>query len=300
MVPSVQLSDNGPFFSRLVAGVMTWGQWGKKLDANGMLALMETCLSLGITTFDHADIYGDYTTEAEFGAALAGKSHLRTQMQLVSKCGIKLISANRPGHRVKSYDTSKAHIVASTEASLRQLRTDYLDLLLIHRPDPLMDPHEIAEAIATLKEQGKILHFGVSNFTPNQVKLLRQLTPVATNQIECSLLHRQPFWDGTLDQCLRLHMRPMAWSPLGGSRYFSALHDDSAPTRLTAKLSEMADGREDVLMLAWLLKHPSGILPVLGTTRPERLKAATTALDFPLSREDWFDLMEAASGKPVA
>jgi predicted oxidoreductase len=108
MIPSVQLSDNGPLFSRLVAGVMTWGQWGKKLDANGMLALVETCLSFGITTFDHADIYGDYTTEAEFGAALAGRSHLRTQMQLVSKCGIKLVSANRPSHRVKSYDTSCA------------------------------------------------------------------------------------------------------------------------------------------------------------------------------------------------
>lgn len=280
---------------------MTWGRWGKQLDTQGMRSLIEHCFDVGITTFDHADIYGDYTTEADFGRALAGQSQLRAKMQLVSKCGIKLVTPNRPDHKLKSYDTSRSHIIASVERSLTNLHTDYLDLLLIHRPDPLMDPYEIAEAVALLKQQGKILHFGVSNFTPNQLKLLRQLTPVVTNQVECSLLHRQPIWDGTLDQCLRLRIRPMAWSPLGGRRYFQALHDDDYPTRLHTKLMEMAgEGREDVLMLAWLLKHPAGIIPVLGTTRPERLSAAASAFDVNLSREDWFGLMEAASEKPVA
>ena len=300
MVPSIELSPQGPLFSRLVAGVMTWGQWGRAMDTAAMEAMVHHCLSLGITTFDHADIYGDYTTEEEFGRVIGRSPGLRQQLQLLTKCGIRLVGPNKPAHRLKSYDTSKAHIVASAEQSLRNLRTDYIDLLLIHRPDPLMDPQEIAEAVQQLQQQGKILHFGVSNFSPQQLQLLRAWgLRIVTNQVECSLVHRQPLYDGTLDQCMEMHIRPMAWSPVGGSHFFKPLQAGEQRSNLSNYLSEKAAGAEDVLMLAWLLKHPSGILPVLGTTRAERLTAAARAFEWTLSREEWFELLEVATGRHV-
>ena len=304
MVPQVSLSAHGPVVSRLVAGVMNWGIWGKNLSAAQMQALVRQCLDLGITTFDHADIYGDYTTEAAFGDAIQGQSQLRQQLKLVTKCGIKLMGKAFPQRRVKSYDTSRAYIIAAAEQSLRNLRTDWLDLLLIHRPDPLLDAHEVAEAIGQLKQQGKVRHFGVSNFTPAQLEVVRQATPVATNQIEASLLHRAPFLDGTLEQAQCLGFRPMAWSPLGGGSFFTASPDEPSVSRVRRQLNQLSQRYQgastDTLLLAWLLRHPSGIVPVLGTTRPDRLAAAAAALHLELSREEWFELWEAASGSPVA
>jgi len=171
-IPTIKLSPQGPAFSRLAMGVMKWGVWGRRLSTQEILALIERSVELGATTFDHADIYGDYTTEAEFGRALGMKPGLRERMQLATKCGIELPGANRPQYRFKRYNTSRAHIVASAEASLRHLQTDRLDLLLIHRPSPLMDPDEIAEAFTHLRDAGKVLHFGVSNFSPSQFELV--------------------------------------------------------------------------------------------------------------------------------
>lgn len=300
MLSPAQLSYHGPTFSRLVAGVMTWGVWGHNLEVKEMSALIDHCLDLGITTFDHADIYGNYTTEEAFGQALAIDPSRRKKMQLISKCGIKLVCKQRPDNSLKSYDLSKDYIIASAERSLRNLGTDHLDLLLVHRPSPLMRAEEVAEAIASLKANGKVLHFGVSNFTPRQIDYLRKTTPIVTNQIEASLLHTAPFFDGTIDQCQRMGICPMAWSPLGG---FFNRHDEVA-ARAADQLDEIGekygDPGADVLLLAWLLHHPAGIFPVLGTARQSRLTAAAQAIDIQLTDEDWFALLEASRGYEVA
>jgi predicted oxidoreductase len=300
-----QLSADGLRCSRLIWGVMKWGFWGSKLGAQDMLRLIEQGLERGLTTFDHADIYGDYTTEAEFGNALRLQPQLRQQMQLISKCGIRMLSAQRPEHEVKSYDTGKAHIIASAEQSLKNLATDHLDLLLIHRPSPLMNPDEVAEAFNNLLQAGKVLHFGVSNFTPSQFSLLHSRFPLVTNQIEASLLHLDPFFDGTLDQSLELRCKPMAWGPLGSGQIFSA-DNEPAFARIRETASKIVNARKDEaysldqVLLAWLLQHPAGILPVLGTTKIERVDAAIAALSLQLNQAEWFALLEAARGHEVA
>ena len=189
MVPQIDLCKNGLRCSRIVHGLWRLADWNKS-EAE-IREILDHCLKLGITTFDHADIYGDYTCEALFGEALAASKIDRSTIQLVTKCGIKLVSRNRPAHRVKCYDTTRTHIVASAENSLRNLRVDYIDLLLIHRPDPLTDPREINEAFVSLRDSGKVRHFGVSNFLPSQFEMLASKldVPLITNQIEYSVLH---------------------------------------------------------------------------------------------------------------
>ena len=300
MLSPSQLAPNGPTLSRLTAGVMTWGVWGHNLSIRDMQGLIEHCLAEGITTFDHADIYGHYTTEATFGNAWAEMSVPRSSMQLVSKCGIRLICEQRPENHIKAYDVSKEYIIRSAEQSLQNLQTDYLDLLLVHRPSPLMRAEEVAAAFAELKASGKVRHFGVSNFTPAQVDLLRAHTPLVTNQLQASLLHNEPFFDGTFDQAQQYQMRPMAWSPLGG--LFS--RDDEAARRVAETLDDVGgkygSPGSDVMLLAWLLHHPAGIIPVLGTARQSRLSAAVKALNIQLDDQDWFTLLEAARGHEVA
>lgn len=300
MLAPIQLHPNGPTFSRLVAGVMTWGVWGHDLDTADMQALIEHCLELGITTFDHADIYGHYTTEEAFGKAWGGLSIPRSDVQLISKCGIRLVCKERPENRVKAYDLSKEYIIQSAERSLRNLQTDHLDLLLVHRPSPLMQADEVAAAFAELKASGKVLNFGVSNFTPAQLEYLRAATPLVTNQVQASLLHTEPLYDGTFEQALLHRMRPMAWSPLGG--LFSR-HDEAAQ-RVADALDDIGEKYgspgSDVMLLAWLLHHPAGILPVLGTARQSRLSAAIQATQIKMDDQDWFMLLEAARGHEVA
>jgi predicted oxidoreductase len=302
-IQKVNLSANGPVFSRVVFGVMKWGVWGHRLNTGQMQSLIEQSVDYGVTTFDHADIYGHYTTEADFGKALQQSPGLRKKIQIVTKCGIKLVTPNRPAHKIKSYDTSKEYILYSAEQSLKQLHTDYIDLFLIHRPSPLMQPDEIAEAFHALKSEGKVKYFGVSNFTPAQFDMLNSRFSLTTNQIEASLMHAPPFLDGTLDQCLKHNIRPMAWSPLGGGAIFTS-PDDPQVQRILPVLEQIlerrSDGvRPDQLLLAWLMKHPSGILPVVGTAKIERLKAAADATAVEMSREEWFELWEAAQGQEV-
>jgi len=301
MAERIQLAAGGPTFSRIVFGVMKWGQWGWKYNATEMLRLIEQSIERGITTFDHADIYGDYTTETDFGKALAQKPELRSKMELVTKCGIKMLTSNRPEHQIKSYDSSRTHILSSVENSLQQLQTDYIDLLLIHRPSPLMDPDEVAEAFTQLKDAGKVLHFGVSNFTPSQFDLLNSRFPLVTNQVEASVIHLPPFLDGTFDQCLKHEIKPMAWSPLGGGGIFQE-HPDEQAQRIRSvalQLGEKYAKGMDQIMLAWLMQHPSGILPVIGTGRIERLRAAEEATKIQLTDEEWFMLWEASQGQEV-
>lgn len=289
-------------FSKVIAGTMKWGAWGSKFNTVAYEQMIKDCIAFGVTSFDHADIYGDYTTEEEFGNVLKQEPSLRQQMQLITKCGIQKVSVNRPLHKIKSYNTSYKHIIASVETSLENLSTDYIDCMLIHRPDPLFDADEAAKAFTQLKQQGKVLHFGVSNFRKWQVDLLNSRFKVEVNQIECSLLQLNPFMDGTLDQCQQHHIIPMAWSPLGGGNLFEET-DDERNKRIIAVaglLAEKYNSSPDIILLSWLLTHPSSMLPVLGTSKAERVKAAVEATQIKLEREEWFMLWRASTGKEVA
>jgi len=303
----IHLHAQGPDFSRIAFGCWRLVEWG--LDARGLCALVESCLDMGITTFDHADIYGDYQCEQRFGEMLAGSPALRARMQLVSKCDIRLVSQRRPANLRHSYDTTAAHIRASAEHSLRVLHTDHLDLLLLHRFDPLMDADEAAGALDGLVHAGKVRHVGVSNFTPSQFELLaaRLKAPLVTNQLELSPLNLAPFLDGTLDQCQRLRIAPMAWSPLGGGRLGAtpAAAPDAAGvderaarvrTALAKVAAELGAASPEQVAYAWLLRHPARILPVTGSGRIARVREAVGALTLPLTREQWFDIWCASTG----
>jgi len=284
-------------YSRIIAGTMSWGNWGKQFNSQQMIRMMNTCLERSITTFDHADIYIDYTTERDFGNAFKQSNITRDDIQLISKCGIVYASPKRPT-KIKHYNYSRDYIIKSVENSLKNLATDYLDLLLLHRPSPLMEPNEIMEAIAKLGQEGKIKSFGVSNFTTSQVELISSEVPVEVNQIEFSLTHNSALFDGTLDQMMVKKMTPMAWSPLG-----EVFKNDTEQTRRIHKclgsLLDKYSASEDQLLLAWILKHPANIHPVVGTTNQIRIKEANNALQINLELEDWFSILVASQGHKV-
>ncbi|HSN48870.1 MAG TPA: aldo/keto reductase [Flavobacterium sp.] len=284
-------------FSKIIAGTMTWGYWGKNLDKNQMNDLINFCLETGITTFDHADIYGGYTTEAAFGNAFGESRIDRKKIQLISKCGIQLPSENR-STKIHHYDYSKSHIIWSAEQSLKNLKTDYLDLLLLHRPSPLMQVDEIAEAIEKLKTEGKILDFGVSNFTSSQSDLIQTKTEINYNQIEFSITHFEAMLDGSLDYMQTNGIQPMCWSPLG--TVFKKIDEKSVRVKkLAAKLSLKYNVGVDVLLLAWILKHPAGILPVFGTADKTRIANLMKATEVEMELEDWFALWTKSAGNPI-
>lgn len=276
---------------------MTWGSWGKQLSKKEMEALMHHCITNNITTFDHADIYGAYTTEADFGKAFIDSGIKREDIQLISKCGIQYLSDNR-NNKVKHYDYSKEYIIWSVEESLKNLQTEYLDLLLLHRPSPLMVAEEIAEAITILKKDGKIRDFGVSNFSPSQMDMIGLRMDVDVNQIEFSLTQHSAMHNGTLDYMTTCGIKPMAWSPLG-----TVFREDNEQTRRIHKqLGELMDkynATEDQLLLAWIMKHPAGIHPVVGTTNKKRLTQAVEASKIELELEDWFLILVASQGHKV-
>ncbi len=285
--------------SPIIAGLWRLPQW--QLDTPALARWIEQALDLGITSFDHADIYGGYTVEDRFGQALAAAPGLRARMQLVTKCGIKLVSPQRPGHSLKCYDTSRAHVTASVESSLRALRTDYIDVLLIHRPDLLMDPDELSETLRHLQAEGKVLHLGVSNHSASQLAMLHRRHPLVTNQIEFSPLQLQALADGTLEQCVDLGLRPMIWSPLAGGRLFTS--QDEQAQRVRTALRELGHAygvSQATIAYAWILRHPSRPLPVTGSGRMEALREAVAALDVRLSVEDWYRVWQASAGREVA
>ena len=284
-----------------IAGCMRWGAWGSKFNTEAYHSMISGCLDNGITAFDHADIYGDYTTEADFGAAFKSFAARRDQIQIISKCGIQMLGPNRVQHTVKSYNTSKEHIISSAERSLQNLHTDYLDLLLIHRPNPLMHPDEIAEAVNKLKSAGKIRHFGVSNFLPHQVTLIEKSIPVEFNQLEVSIVYTDPLFNGQLDQCIEKNIVPMAWSPLGGNIFSNSENPtNNRVIEMARKLTEKYTTTVSGVLIAWLYAHPSQIIPVMGTSQLERMIEAKEVKQIQLSKEDWFKLLEASRGIEVA
>ena len=284
-------------FSPIIAGTMNWGVWKAAFTTSQMAALIDHCLENGITTFDHADIYGGYTTESEFGLAFKESGIARESIQLISKCGIQHTLGSRE-NKVKHYDYSKEYIIWSAENSLRHLQTDYLDLLLLHRPSPLMHPDEIAEAVAKLKSDGKIRSFGLSNFTNSQTDLIRSRIDVAANQIEFSATAYQPMLDGSLDYMMVNKIKPLAWSPVGS--VFK--EENEQAQRLKMLLVELVAKYEvpaDVILLVWILRHPAGIIPVSGSCSAERLALQMKATEVQLELEDWFAIWTESMGTKV-
>lgn len=285
--------------STVVAGCWRMTEWG--WSAQQSLRWIEQCADLGVTSFDHADIYGGYRVEQLFGEALVLAPGLRDRLQLVTKCGIRLVSPARPEHRAKSYDSSAAHLETSVENSLRMLHTDRIDLLLLHRPDLLQQPDEIAAAFERLRRAGKVLALGVSNFSPSQFELLDAAVPLATNQVELHPLHLEPLHDGTLDQALRLRRRPMIWSPLAGGRLLGG-DDAPAALRVRAVLAEIGHRlgvSPATVAYAWVLRHPARPHVLVGSRRVEAMREALAAAALTLGREDWYALWTAGAGREV-
>ena len=297
MVQRITLAPQGPEFSRFVMGYWRLMDWN--MSPVQLADFIEEHLDLGITTVDHADIYGGYQCEAAFGEALKRAPALRERMEIVTKCGIATTA--KPEHALGHYITDSAHIVKSAEQSLVNLATDRSDLLLIHRPDPLMDADEVAEAFLTLHQSGKVRHFGVSNFTPAQFALLQSRLPftLATNQVEISPVHQPLLLDGTLDQLQQLRIRPMAWSCLGGGRLFNDEAFHPLRNELETVARELNAESIEQVVYAWILRLPSKPLPIIGSGKIERVRAALVAEELDMTRQQWFRIRKAALGYDV-
>ncbi len=275
---------------------MHWGVWDKNLSTTEMIHLQHLCLENNMTTFDHADIYGDYTTEADFGKAFKESKIDRAKIQLVSKCGIQHTKGRN--NSLKHYDYSKEYIIWSVENSLKNLQTDYLDVLLLHRPSPLMQADEIAEAVLKLKNEGKILDFGVSNFTVSQTELIRQKTEISYNQIQFSATHFEPMLDGSLDYMQMHHIRPMGWNPLG--IVFRENNEQTQRLKKTlVQLVEKYDVGADTILLSWIMQHPAQIIPVAGTVNVARIQALQKAINLKMDKQDWFLIWTESMGNKV-
>ena len=287
-----------PFsLSPIVAGLWRIAEW--QLGAAERVRWIEQALELGISSFDHADIYGDYRAEALFGEALQLSPGLRHRMQLVTKCGIRLRSSKKP-YRINYYDTTAGYIRGQIEQSLRNLHTEQLDLVLIHRPDYLMDAVELADTFRALTREGKVAHWGVSNHSTSQFALLQQQHALVTNQLELSPLQMAALDNGTLDQAQQLGLRPMIWSPLAGGRLFTG--EDQQAQRVRTEMTAIAaryGASLTTLAFAWVLRHPSRPHPITGTGRIEGLREAVAALSVPLAAEDWYAIWTASKGHPV-
>lgn len=273
---------------------MNWGAWGVNHSKEDICKLISESFNSGINSFDHADIYGGYTTEESFGDAFAQTGIKRDDVFFISKCGIIYPSEKLPV-KTKHYDYSENHIIKSVDNSLKNLKTDYLDCLLLHRPSPLMDVSIIADTLNRLIKSGKIKSFGVSNFTANQMEMFKGKVEVLYNQINLSLTHLDHMFDGTLEYMQANNILPMAYSPLGS--YFK--EENSKIKKVVAKLKNKYDCTDYQLLISWLLKHPSRIYPVIGTTKSDRIKSTLESLKVEIDLIDWFELLEASVGKRV-
>lgn len=298
--------------SRLAFGCWRIAGWdgnpGPDQEKKG-IAAVAAAYEAGYTLFDNADIYGGGHAERLFGMALRDISGMRDQVAIASKCGIR-VKGNPPGENSVRWDFSADYIVSAAEQSLKRIGIETLDLLMLHRPDFLADPQEIATAFLKLQRAGKVRFFGVSNFRPSLFTAVQAACPMplVVHQEEISLAHLDALTDGTLDQCLEFKMTPMAWSPLG-----AGLLGDGATRLLTsqkkyqvgsivAELQRVADElnvSKTAVALAWLLKHPAGIQPIVGSTTPERIRDAVNATKIKLSRSQWYRLLVAAQGEPL-
>jgi predicted oxidoreductase len=302
---SIKLGISNILSSRIVYGCMrVVGDNSTNSRKKGKQAI-RTAIEEGYTHFDHADIYGDGKCEELFSEILRENPEVRNKIIITSKCGIR--GKNIPyKNDPERYDFSKEYIIKSVEGSLSRLKVDYLDLLLLHRPDYLCNPEEVSEAFQELQDSRKVINFGVSNFQPSQVSMLQSYCPfpLLVNQVEINIHNINALVDGTLHQCQKLKISPQAWCPLAGVVYPAGGNTFSKEDETRIKLEfeyqlKKYDTENWIVMLAWLLKHPSMVLPIIGTTSPSRIKAAKQALEIDYSREDWYRLLEARIGYPV-
>ena len=295
---------NGRSLSQMAYGVWRLSE-ADTTSVSANLARIDACLAQGITTFDHADIYGDYRCEALFGEAIKARPSLKDRIEIVTKTDIMLLSGKWPDTRVKHYDTSPAHVRASVDRSLSRIGVDVIDLLLIHRPDPLMDAQALGECLDGLIDSGKLRGVGVSNFMPWDVDLLqsRMKHKLQTNQLELSLLNTAPFINGQLAHAQQHGMPVMAWSPLGGGRlHAQASTPGTAAARLAPKLAALAQAAgtdSTAVAIAWLMHHPVQVLPVMGSNQLERIAVFADAARVPMDRQTWYELYELANGHEV-
>ncbi|MBA6365466.1 aldo/keto reductase [Colwellia sp. BRX8-4] len=291
--------------SRLIYGCMRIAGDQSVNDIDKGKRAVQSAIDAGYNHFDHADIYGGGASEQLFGELLKQLPHLREKMILTSKASIRPKN-NENTYAPTRYDFSKTYILSSVEGSLKRLHTEQLDLFLLHRPDYLFDINEVAETFKQLKDSGKVAHFGVSNFKPSQVAMLQSALdlPLLVNQIEINIHNVDALNDGTLDQCQQDKLSPIAWCPLGGVAYsawgntFSVEDEQRIAEELTSQ-AQVYNCQPWQIILAWLLKHPAKIFPIIGSTTPERIIAAKVALELNYSREDWYRLFEARNGQAV-
>ncbi|WDD98016.1 aldo/keto reductase [Thalassomonas actiniarum] len=302
---NIQLGKSGLNSSRFIYGCMRITGDNSSADrAKGKLAL-RTAIEAGYNHFDHADIYAGGLSESLFAEVLKESPGLREQLIITSKAGIRIEDTPNPGDP-KCYDFSRDYLVNSVDGILKRLEIETLDMFLLHRPDYLFNAAEVADTLMQLHSAGKVKHFGVSNFTPSQVSLLQSALPLPlmVNQVEINIHNINSFTDGTLDQCQQLGITPVAWCPLGGVAYsawgntFSAADEQRIENELTLQVEKYQCQSWQVI-LAWLLKHPAQIFPIIGSTTPERILAAKHSLELDYSREDWYRLLEARNGEPV-
>ena len=311
---SIALGGSSLKASRLVYGCWRIAGYGeaatvtREIEAAGRKAVI-AAYEAGYTLFDHADIYGAGVPEKIFGQALKQVSGMRGRVLIATKCGIRKPGDPTPGAPYR-YDFSASYIIKSCEGSLKRLGVERIDVYQLHRPDYLMEPDEVAGAFAKLKRQGKVREFGVSNFKPSQLAVLQKACSMKllVNQIELSLVHREPLHDGTLDQCLAEKITPMAWSPLGGGALAEGAkkvlksQEGYDATKVNAELDALVEARgvtRAAVAIAWLLRHPSGIVPIVGSTEPKRIREAARADEVELSREEWYRLLAVASPGPL-
>jgi predicted oxidoreductase len=295
---TITTTSDGPTVSRIVAGTWRLASWDMSVAQR--VRWIEECVALGISTFDHADIYGQHAVQALFGEALRMQPALRHRLQIVTKCGIRPASPTDPERRVAHYDTSPAHIERAVDRSLADLCVERIDVLLIHRPDALMDFDAVADCFLRLRAAGKVAHFGASNFAPAQFAMLHRRLPLATHQVECSPLHLQPLHDGTLDQAQDLGIAPMIWSALAGGRLLSGEDENAVRTRATlTRIAEERGISVSTLVYAWLLRHPARPIPLTGSRRIEVMADAVAALGVQLDAQTWYEIWQAGNGRPV-
>lgn len=294
---SIKLADNLTV-SRIIHGHWRLQDW--KLAPQELLALIQKTIDLGITTFDHADIYGNYTCEHAFGKALSLNKSIRNELQLVTKCGIKLATNKFPDRKVKYYDYSADYIIESVNNSLLNFKTDYIDLLLLHRPAPFFNPEEVSSAFSTLQKEGKVLNFGVSNFNPQQYELLNSVldVPLVTNQVELSPYNLAHFHNGNIDFFIKNKIKPMAWSPLAGGKLINPSDEKSNRIYTTLKsiAAELNVNSIESVIYSWLLKHPATIMPIVGSQQLSRLALAVHSLSLEMSLEQWYRIYIASEG----
>ena len=280
--------------SRIISGTMNWGTWGVNYSKKEMCQLISESFDSGINSFDHADIYGGYTTEESFGDAFLDTGIKREDVFFISKCGIMYPSKKLPV-KTKHYDYSEDHIIKSVNNSLEYLQTNYLDCLLLHRPSPLMDINIIANTVEGLIKSGKIKSFGVSNFTADQMDMFKGKVEILYNQINLSLTYLDHMFDGTLEYMQANKILPMAYSPLGS--YFK--EQSNKLKKVVESLKDKYSCTDYQLLISWLLKHPSKVYPVIGTTKSDRIKKSIKSLKIEIELIDWFELLEASLGNRV-